>query len=155
MADKKITNEPDTNYRLVGIASALKEYQVCHHLNQLLGCDFRKLEALVFEPKDRTRKTEFSVFKAEDALKNTFIVFTNKNLGEYLLPEISNFDYLVQIRGKFADNDIAGLMDSIRKFPQVVMCLEVPLKKIKSKERLSYQEEHEVQRLMSPRRFKK
>jgi hypothetical protein len=154
MADKKITNEPDTDYRLVGIASSLKEYQVCHHLNQLLGCDFRKLEALVFEPKDRTRKTEFSVFKAEDALKNTFIVFTNKNLGEYLLPEISNFDYIVQIRGKFTGQDIAILMDGIRQFPQVVMCLEVPLKKIKSKERLSYREEHEVQRLMLPKRFK-
>ena len=155
MADKKITNEPDTDYRLAGIATSLKEYQVCHHLNQLLGCDFRKLEALVFEPKDRTRKTEFSVFKAEDASKTAFIVFSNKNLGEYLLPEISNFDYIVQIRGKFTDDSMAALRDGIKQFPQVVMCLEVPLKKIKSKERLSYQEEHEVQRLMSPRRFKK
>jgi hypothetical protein len=155
MADKKITNEPDTDYRVLGVASSLKEYQVCHHLNQLVGCDFRKLEALVFEPKDRTRKTEFSVFKAEDISKNTFIVFTNKNLGEYLLPEISNFDYIVQIRGKFTDEDVTRLMDGIRGFPQVVMCSEVPLKKIKSKERLSYQEEHEVQRLISPRRFKK
>ena len=155
MAEKKITNEPDTDYRLVGIATSLKEYQICHHLNQLLDCDFKKLEALVFEPKDRTRKTEFSVFKGEDALNNAFIVFTNKNLGEYLLPEISNFDYVVQIRGKFTDDDVAGLMEGIRKFPQVVMSLEVPLKKIKSKERLSYQEEKEVQRLISPRRFRK
>ena len=83
MAEKKITNDLDTDYRLLGIASALKEYKVCHHLNQLLGCDFRKLPALVFEPKDRIRKTEFSVFKAEDAEKNTFVVFTNKNMGEY------------------------------------------------------------------------
>ena len=155
MADKKITNDPDSDYRLVGIATALKEYQVCHHLNQLVGCDFRKLEALVFEPKDRTRKIEFSVFKAEDASQNTFVVFSNKNLGEYLLPEISNFDYIVQLRGKFADDDVTTLMDGIKQFPQVVMCLEVPLKKIKSKDRLSYQEEKEVHRLISPRRFKK
>ena len=155
MADKKITNDPDSDYRLVGIATALKEYQVCHHLNQLVGCDFRKLEALVFEPKDRTRKIEFSVFKAEDASQNTYIVFSNKNLGEYLLPEISNFDYIVQLRGKFTDDDVTTLMDGIKQFPQVVMCLEVPLKKIKSKDRLSYQEEKEVHRLISPRRFKK
>ena len=152
MAEKKITNDPDTDYRLVGIASALKEYKVCHHLNQLLGSDFRKLPALVFEPKDRTRKTEFSVFKAEDADKNTFVVFTNKNMGEYLLPEISNFDYLVQIRGKLADDYVSSLMEAIRKFPEVVMCLEVPLKKIKSKERLSYEEEKEVHKLLTPKR---
>ena len=155
MADKKITNEPDTNYRLVGIASALKEYQVCHHLNQLLGCDFRKLEALVFEPKDRSRKIQFSVFKAEDADKNTFVVFSNKNMGEYLLPEISNFDYLVQIRGKFTEDGMQSLMEGIRKFPEVVMCLEVPLKKIKSKERLSYEEEKEVHKLLTQKRILK
>ena len=155
MAEKKITNDPDTDYRLVGIASALKEYKVCYHLNQLLGLDFRKLEPLVFEPKDRTRKTEFSVFKAEDVSKNTFLVFTNKNMGEYLLPEISNFDYLVQLRGKFTEDDIKAFMDGIRQFPEVVMCLEVPLKKIKSKERLAYEEEKETQRLISPKRFRK
>ena len=154
MAEKKITNDPDTDYRLVGIASALKEYKVCHHLNQLVGCDFRKLPALVFEPKDRTRKTEFSVFKAEDADRNTYVVFTNKNMGEYLLPEISNFDYLVQIRGKFTEDDIQRLMEGIRRFPEVVMCLEVPLKKIKSKERLSYEEEKEVHKLLTQKRIK-
>lgn len=155
MADKKITNDPDTDYRLVGIASSLKEYKVCYHLNQLLGCDFRKLEALVFEPKDRSRKTEFSVFKAENEDKTTFSVFTNKNLGECLLPEISNFDYIVQIRGKFTDDGMRDFMDGIRLFPQVVMCMEVPLKKIKSKERLRYEEEKEVHRLISHKRFKK
>ena len=154
MAEKKITNDVDTDYRLIGIASALKEYKVCYHLNQLLGCDFRKLQALVFEPKDRSRKTEFSVFKAEDGEKNTFIVFSNKNMGEYLLPEISNFDYVVQIRGKFTDEYVLTLMDGIKKFPEVVMCSEVPLKKIKSKERLSYEEEVEVHRLISPKRFR-
>lgn len=154
MAEKKITNDPDTDYRLVGIASALKEYKVCHHLNQLVGCDFRKLPALVFEPKDRTRKTEFSVFKAEDADRNIYVVFTNKNMGEYLLPEISNFDYLVQIRGKFTEDDIQRLMEGIRRFPEVVMCLEVPLKKIKSKERLSYEEEKEVHKLLTQKRIK-
>jgi len=155
MAEKKITNDPDNDYRLVGIGTSLKEYKMCFHLNQLVGCDFRKLEALVFEPKDRTRKTEFSVFKAEDALKNIFIVFTNKNMGEYLLPEISNFDYLVQLRGRFTDEDVKVLMEGIKKFPEVVMCQEVPLKKIKSKERLGYEEEIAVQRLISPKRFKR
>ncbi len=154
MAEKKITNDLDTDYKLVGIASALKEYKVCYHLNQLLGCDFRKLTALVFEPKDRTRKSEFSVFKAEDSESNTFVVFTNKNMGEYLLPEISNFDYIVQVRGKFTDENMSALMDGIRQFPEVVMCSEVPLKKIKSKERLTYEEEREVHRLISQKRFK-
>ena len=155
MAEKRITNDLDTDYKLVGIGTSLKEYKICFHLNRLTGCDFRKLPALVFEPKDRSRKTEFSVFKGEDSSQNTFVVFTNKNLGDYLLPEISNYDYVVQIRGKFTDDDMKNLLDGIKLFPEVVMCSEVPLKKIKSKERLTYEEETEVHKLISPKRFRK
>src|ERR1700733_15115626 len=102
MADKRIKNELDTNYRLVGMATSLKEYKLCHYLNGLLECDFKKLEPVTFEPKDRTRKVQFSVFKADVKVDNcTIAVFANKNLGEYLLPEVSNFDYIFQIAGKF------------------------------------------------------
>ena len=155
MAEKRITNDLDTDYRLVGIGTSLKEYKICFHLNQLKGCDFRKLPALVFEPKDRSRKTEFSVFKGEDTAQTVFVVFTNKNLGDYLLPEISNYDYVVQIRGKFTNDDMKDLLAGIKVFPEVVMCSEVPLKKIKSKERLTYEEETEVHKLISPKRFRK
>jgi phosphoribosylanthranilate isomerase len=155
MAEKKIKNELDTDYVLVGVATALKEYKFCHHLNQFLGCDFRKLEALVFEPKDRTRKIQFSVFKAtsEDD-KNAYVVFTNKNLGEYLLPEVSNFDYILQIHGKYAAEDFDALVEAIKKFPEVVMSAEIPLKRIKSKERLVYEEEKPTQKLFQHKRFK-
>ena len=101
MAEKKIKNELNTDYKLVGIASSLKEYKLCYHLNLLLQSDFRKLKDLVFEPTDRTRKVQFSVFKGgEETDRNYYIVFSNKNLDEVLLPEISNFDYILQIHGR-------------------------------------------------------
>ena len=155
MADKRIKNELDTDYRLVGIATSLKEYKLCHHINQLLGCDLRKLDALEFEPKDRTRKIQFSVFKAagEDD-KNTFVVFTNKNLGEFLLPEVSNFDYIIQICGKFENEELNLLVENIKQFPEVVMSTEIPLKKIKSKERLVYEEEKHSPKLFQNKKFK-
>jgi hypothetical protein len=153
MADKRIRNDIDTDYRLVGIASSLKEYKLCHHLNQLLDCDFRKLDPLIFEPKDRTRKIEFSVFQAGDEEK-TYLVFSNKNLGEYLLPEVSNFDYILQLRGKFTEGEMRFLMEGIKQFPELLMSAEIPLKKIKSRERLVYEEKKETHRLISNKRLK-
>ena len=136
-------------------STSLKEYKLCHHLNQLLGCDLRKLDALEFEPKDRTRKIQFSVFKAiGENDKNTFVVFTNKNLGEFLLPEVSNFDYVIQILGKFADEDLQLLVESVKHFPDVVMSTEIPLKKIKSKERLVYEEEKHSPKLFQSKKIK-
>lgn len=155
MAERKIKNELSTDYILVGIASSLKEYKLCYHLNQLLACDFKKLKDLIFEPTDRTRKIQFSVFTGcDEGDRNQFIVFSNKNLDEVLLPEIGNFDYILQIHGKFEEEEMKNLMEGIREFPEVVMTAEIPLKKIKSKERLVYEEEKPVQKLISPKRFR-
>lgn len=154
MAEKKITNELSTDYKLVGIASSLKEYKLCYHLNTFLNCDFKKMPDLIFEPTDRTRKIQFSVFKAgEEDDKNYFIVFTNKNLQDVLLPEISNFDYVLQIHGKYKGEELKNLTAAIKQFPEVMMTAEIPLKKIKSKERLVYVEEKIVQKLISPKRL--
>jgi len=155
MAEKKITNDLPTDYKLVGIATSLKEYKLCYHLNTFLNCDFRKLTDLIFEPTDRTRKIQFSVFKSgnEDD-QNQFVVFTNKNLQDVLLPEINNFDYVLQIHGKYEEEELKNLIAGIKQFPEVIMTAEIPLKKIKSKERLVYEEEKSVQKLISPKRFK-
>ncbi|MBS1612010.1 MAG: hypothetical protein JST49_04260, partial [Bacteroidetes bacterium] len=64
MAEKRIKNELDNDYVLVGIASSMKEYRLCHFMNILLGCDFKKLDDLVFESRDRGQNIQFSVFKA-------------------------------------------------------------------------------------------
>jgi hypothetical protein len=155
MAEKKIKNELSTDYKLVGIASSLKEYKLCYHLNNLLSCEFKKLKDLVFEPTDRTRKIQFSVFKAgEEDDVNHFFVFTNKNLQDVLLPEINNFDYVLQVHGRYEDENMKELVDGIKQFPEVVMTTEIPLKKIKSKERLVYEEEKPVQKLISRKTFK-
>ena len=122
MADKKIINELSIDYKLVGLASSLKEYKLCYHLNNLLNCDFRKLNDQTFEPTDRSRVIQFSVFKSgEEQDKNQFIVFSNKNLNEVLLPEISNFDYVIQIKGKYSEDEMSALMNGIKQFPEVVM----------------------------------
>lgn len=155
MAEKKITNELTIDYKLVGIASSLKEYKLCYHLNTFLKCDFIKLTDLIFEPTDRTRKIQFSVFKSgtEDD-HNQFVVFSNKNLQDVLLPEISNFDYVLQIHGKYGEEELKSLITGIKQFPEVIMTAEIPLKKIKSRERLVYEEEKPVQKLMKRRIIK-
>lgn len=130
------------NYRLIGVASSLKEYKFCYHLNQLLNADFIKLNDLIFQSNDRTRSIQFGVFKAGDEEdRNQFFVFNNKNLGEVLLTEAANFDFIVQVKGDCNENEIVAIVDGIKSFPEILACTEIPLKKIKSKERLVYFEE--------------
>jgi hypothetical protein len=153
VAEKKISNEIIADYQLIGIAASLREYKLCYHLNLLLGCDFRKLKDLIFEPTDRTRKVQFSVFKAvHENSKNEFVVFANKILGDVLLPEAGNFDFILQIKGKFEVDRLNELLKKIRTLPEVAATTVLPLKKIKSKERLVYEEEKPPRRLLQHKR---
>ena len=70
-------------------------------------------------------------------------------MGEFLLPEVSNFDYIVQITGKFDDKNMKTMLEGMKRIEEVVLSAEIPLRKIKSKERLVYLEEKPV-----PARFK-
>lgn len=155
MAEKRIKNELDTDYVVIGIATSLKEYKLCFHLNALLECDFRKLKDITFEPVDRTRTSQFSVFKAvspDNQLQ--YIVFANKNGGEVLLPEAGSFDFLLRITGHPESEKLAEMVDGIRNMPEVLLTAEIPGRKIKNRERLVYEEEKAPRKLITTKRFK-
>lgn len=154
MAEKRIKNELDTDYRIIGIATSLKEYTLCYHLNRLLGCDFNKLKDLMFEPTDRSRTSHFSVFKGiSNDGQSAFLFFANKNNGEMLLPEAGSFDFLLQVTGRNEDDFIEGITEGIWQFPDVLLTAEIPLKKIKNNERLVYEEEKPIRKRIIPKRF--
>jgi hypothetical protein len=149
MAEKKIKNELQSDYRLIGFATSMREYKLCFHLNQILEADFRKLKDLTFETSDRSRKMEFSVLSSSgNEQKNDYIVFANKNLGDVLLPEIVQFDYVMKVSGKISAEEISEQLEVIGQLPDMMLCKEIELKKIKNKERLEYEEEKVTQKLM-------
>lgn len=155
VADKKITYQPDADYRLIGLATGMKEYKLCFALNRLLSCDFQKVPDLTFEAKDRTRSTQFSVLKAGDeANPARYLLFGNKNMGEYLLPEFSDYDYLLQVLGQAEDEQVAALLEAVRSLPEVALAAEIPLKKARSRDRLIYHEEKEPVKRLPRRNFK-
>lgn len=149
MAEKKIKNELQNDYRLIGFATSLREYKLCFHLNSVLNTDFRKVKNLIFETNDRTRKIEFSVLSSTDnEQKIDYIVFANKNLGDVLLPEINQFDYVMKIIGKVNDEELNAQIETLSNIPNVFLCTEISLKKLKTRERLEYEEEKVPQKLM-------
>lgn len=154
MKEKRLDTGFDTDYRLIGIASALREYRLCFFLNKIMECDFLKLNDHIIESKDRTRAHTFSVFKAEDSnFKNTFFVFSNKGVGDYMLPEFSNFDYLLMIKGELENEQMSNYIDAISNMESVLLCTEIPVARIKNKNRLVYLEQTKSNRLIKQKRL--
>ena len=139
MTERKITSEPDKNFKLIGIASAERDYRLCYMLTEALGWEITRLPNHEIELRERTAKLAVSTFKAVQPLTGSiFYLFANKSGGELLLPEGGNFDYLLKAEGAFK-----GVKDVLKKINQIETVLtasEIPVKSLKNYDRLAYEE---------------
>ena len=126
--------------KLLGIMTAIKNYQFCWHLNQLLGIDFRVNHELKIQQKKKQRNYFFSVFEFHESstcLKH--YLYNNQNDGEYLLPEFKHLDFLWLLKDDFvSDESLNELVQSIRSVPGVQLVVELTNEKIRHKEHLVF-----------------
>ena len=139
MTDRKITSEPDRNFKLIGIASAERDYRLCYMLTEALGWEITRLPNHEIELRDRSTKLSISTFKAIQPLTGSiFYLFANKSAGELLLPEGGNFDYLLKTEGAFKGTK--DLLKKIKQIESVLTASEIPIKALKNWDRLAYEE---------------
>ena len=139
MTDRKITSEPDKNFKLIGIASAERDYRICYLLTEMLGWEITRLPNHEIELRERTAKLSVSTFKAEQSLTGSvFYLFANKVNGELLLPEGGSFDYLLKTEGSF--KGIKDILKKIKQIETVLTASEIPVKALKNWDRLAYEE---------------
>jgi hypothetical protein len=139
MTERKITSEPDKNFKLLGIASAERDYRLCYMLTEALGWDITRLPNHEIELRDRTGKLSVSTFKCLQPLTGSmFYLFSNKSGGELLLPEGGNFDYLLKTEGAFKGTK--DLLKKIKLIDKVLTTSEIPVKSLKNWDRVAYEE---------------
>lgn len=139
MTDRKITSEPDRNFKLIGIASAERDYRLCYMLTEALGWEITRLPNHEIELRDRSTKLSISTFKAIQPLTGSiFYLFANKSAGELLLPEGGNFDYLLKTEGAFKGTK--DLLKKIKQIESVLTASEIPIKALKNWDRVAYEE---------------
>ena len=139
MTDRKITSEPDKNFKLIGIASADRDYRLCYMLTEVLGWDILRLPNHEIELRERTGKLSVSTFRASQPLTGSvFYLFANKSGGELLLPEAGNFDYLLKTEGAY--KGIKELLKKIKLIESVLTASEIPVKALKNWDRVAYEE---------------
>ena len=153
MTDRKITAEPDKNFKLIGIASAERDYRMCYLLTEVLGWEISRLPNHEIELRERTAKLSVSTFKAVQSLTGSvFYLFANKVNGELLLPEGGNFDYLLKTEGAF--KGVKDLLKKIKQINTVLTASEIPVKALKNWDRLAYEEPVEKPEIEIKRRGK-
>ena len=125
---------------LLGIVAPVKDYQLCWHLNQVLGFDFRINNDFEIQLTKKDRKYFFSIY--EYAVPSTSIIhylYNNQFDGEYLLPEFKHLDFLWLIKGEYvSQEELKSLMQSIKFLPGVQLVNEMTNEKIRNKQHLIF-----------------
>jgi hypothetical protein len=151
--ERKITSEPDKNIRLIGIATSERDYRLCYMLSEAMDWEITRMPNQEIELKERSIKMSLSVFKVVHELTHsTFYLFANKNMGELLLPEAGNFDYLLKTDGAYKGTK--DLIKKIKAIDAVLAVSEITVKTLKNYDRLAYEEPVEKPELEIKKRGK-
>ncbi len=123
--------------KILGIATSLKNYQLCYHIEKSIQIDFQTSKDLQIPLEKNKRAYSFTVY---EFYQSTFFVehflYSNKNDGEPLLPELPHLDFIWLIKGDFLEQNFINLQQQLKNINGVQLVIEVPQEKIKSRDNL-------------------
>lgn len=129
--------QPELEFTLLGISSHENDYHLSWALNQKLGLQFIKARNLVILQPEAELSQEFPVFtyEDEDALLVYNLISNKCELG-FLVPELKNIDYFLQISGEINQGFLDQLIYKLRNSGVVNASFVLDPKKIKAAEKL-------------------
>lgn len=138
MSKKKIIAlEEQFTGLLWAIVAPLKEYQLGWHLNKVLGFELKKADDMELIHKKRNKTSVYSCYKYESELDKWLVyVVSNKNSGEFLVPEVRQADYFLIIRGEISVQREEELFAKLRSIPVIQLVVKMNFDHLKSKANL-------------------
>ena len=136
---KKLTlnYQHELEFTLLGISSHENDYHLSWVLNQKIGLQFIKAKHLVVLQPESELSQEFSVFNYED--EDALLVYnliSNKCEQGYLIPELKNIDFFLQISGEINHGFLNQIIEKLRNSGVVNASFVLDPKKIKAAEKL-------------------
>jgi hypothetical protein len=133
----KLTEKEDYRFRLAGIASAENDYKLSWSLNQILGIKLVRMDNLEIYHKrleDKQVFSQFEYFDEETLLQYRLI--SNRSANGYLLEEMTNLDYLLQISGDVDEGWLECLIQKMNKIDGIILAFPLDPTTLKSRKKL-------------------
>jgi hypothetical protein len=133
----KLTEKEDYRFMLAGIASADNDYKLSWSLNQNLGINLVRIDNLEIYHKRLDGKQAFSQFEYYD--ENSMLQYrliSNRSINGYLLEEMTNLDYLLQITGEMDVGWLELLIGKINNIEGIILAFPLDPTKLKSRKKL-------------------
>ena len=124
---------------IIAISSHENDYRLSWAINKYLGANFIKADNLVVFNEKFKIEQEFSLFVFED--DDNFLKYhlvANKCENGYLIPELSNMDFFIQIYGDINNEYKERLLEKLKKINIITGAFIIDPSLLKSGKRLIY-----------------
>ena len=90
--------------------------------------------------KKKNKTSVFSLYRHEDDLDKWIVyVVSNKYLGEPLVPEVKQADYLLMIQGEVNDERKNEIQTGLKRISAIQFMMTLDYSKLRSKENLVFE----------------
>jgi len=133
----KLTDKDVYDFGLVGISSPENDYRISWIINNSLGYRLTRQENLVVYHKRLDEPQTFAQFLYfdEEVLLQYRLLANKCNFG-YLLEELNNIDYLLQVSGELNEKLMNDLVNALKSVDGIRMAFRINPSSLKSKEKL-------------------
>ena len=142
MGKKRLIVSYEIDFDLYGLIASLKDYKLAWLLNKALNIHFVKEPDLVLDFVSGGRLVLCNYYYQTEHFSIRLI--RNKDVEQtgvqtnYLIPEMNNFNYILQIRGIEYLMSILEFEKTIRSIAEVEYLAAIDIGKLKSKENLIF-----------------
>jgi hypothetical protein len=128
----QFSTDSESEYQLIGIACALRDYRMAFALNKDLWLDLAKKNDFMAEGKIKADPLAYSFYYFEDATtRMKYCLISNKSGNNILVPELRQADYFLFINGMILPETLENTVKTIRGLSSVVMAFKVDIDKYK------------------------
>ncbi len=139
MKKNKLQVGIDFNFNLMGIVSQSPEYKLAWSINQPLQINLIKANEATLEfIKNENLIISYYYFETENSLIRLIKNKSYEGNARYLLPEIKQIDYFLQIFNYGGAFDTNNIFSTLAKNSEIQFITNIEVDKLKSKENLIF-----------------
>lgn len=139
MKKNKLKVALDFDFDLLGILSQTPEYKLAWAVNQQLNINLvRGEEAKIEFVNNESLLISYYIFETENSLIRMIKNRSHERGAMFLLPEIKQIDYLLQIYNHSGAFDCKNIFSTLAKNSEIQFITKIELDKLKSKENLIF-----------------
>ena len=133
----KLSENESYDFGLIGISSPEYDFRLCWIINNTLGFNLHRQDDLEIWHKGLDDTQVFQQFRYydEDTLLS-YRLICNKCENGYLLEEMTNVDYLIQVSGDLDQNFINKLIKKLNALEDIALAFPLDPSLLKSRKKL-------------------